>query len=327
MRLNVFRSVAVLLMLLGFSGCRSGGIGIPEGEKTGQWWDLEKAETLVWRADHPGYEQHMALEGSGLVAHDGRLLAASEKYAQLLRIDPVTLMVEAISMDLPPLSEIEGVAVDGGELLLCDEANAAVWATAIPGEKSGISLEMRQIELIGLELKGGKLGVEGITVDSGPAGDVYLMLERSGSAEVGCKSTIFRLSRQGDQLVANHHPLVISLEDCNWRLTGLQFWNGRLLALKTRYPGERYEVVVVDKESGELTTVLEMTELLRGIREQGWGNNIEGLTVTSDGALWLISDNAMTDQAWTDDPPPCDDKTLLMRIPGLNLPSLELEPN
>ena len=81
-------------------------------------------------------------------------------------------------------------------------------------------------------------------------------------------------------------------------------------------------MVVVDRDTGGLTTVLDMTDLLIGVREDGWGNNIEGLTVTGDGSLWLISDNAMTDRARTSVPPPAKDKTLLMRLPPLHLPPL-----
>ena len=319
----VSQTVGVLILVLAAVGCRSAGVDTRQVAGDGPWWDVERAEILVWEADDPSYQQTRALEASGLVAHDGALLAASEKYAQLLRIDPDTLRVETLAMDLAPFAELEGVAVDGGEILLCDEANAAVWATEVPDRQADGSLAMRRLELVDLNLSGGKLGVEGITIADGPPREIFLMLERSGGIEDGCRATIFILARQGNQLTAKAEPVLIALEDCNWRLTGLQFWNGRLLALKTRYPGERYEVVVVDRETGDLTTVLEMTDLLMAVREDGYGNNVEGLTVTADGSLWLISDNAMTDRALTADPPPGDDKTLLMRIPPLNLPALK----
>ncbi len=321
MRRAICLTVAVLIVVLSLAGCRSIEVPDPaEQDDRGPWWDVEQAEILVWQADDPAFAQEMALEGSGLVAHDGMLLATSEKYAHVLQIDPVTLKVETFVMDLPQYAEIEGLTVDGGELLLCDEANAAVWAAGLPSEKTNGRLGVRRLELVGFELSGGKLGVEGITVDQGPPHEVYLVLERTGAKEEGCRATIFKLSRQEDQLMPSADPLVIPMEDCNWRLTALQFWNGRLLALKTRYPGERYEVVVIDRETGSLTTVLDMTDLLIGVRNDGWGNNIEGVTVTKDGSLWLISDNAMTDKARTVKPPPARDKTLLMRFPPLHLP-------
>ncbi len=314
-------TAAVLAVILSLAGCRSLEVSDPAWTaEVGPWWDVEQAEILAWEVDDPSFSQDMALEGSGLVSHDGMLLDAAEKYAHLLRIDPVTLKVRTFLMDLPRYAEIEGVTVDGREILLCDEANAAVWATDLPDENSDAGLEVRRLELVGLELSGGKVGVEGITVDEGPPHEVFLALERHGSEEDGCRATIFKLNRQGEQLMPRGAPLVIPMEDCNWRLTGLQFWNGRLLALKTRYPGERYEVVVIDRETGSLTTVLDMTDLLIAVEEEGWGNNVEGLTVTEDGALWLISDNAMTDRAETLKPPPARDKTLLMRLPPLHLP-------
>ena len=311
--------IGVLLLVLSLIGCRT--TGAPDS--AGSWWDVDRAEILAWHADDPAFEQSMALEGSGLVAHDGMLLAASEKYAELIHIDPISLEVETYSLSLPRYAEIEGIAVDGQEILMCDEANAAVWSSALPSEKTGGSLEVRRLELDGIELAAGKLGVEGITIDQGPPYEIYLVLERLGSEEEGCHATIFKLRREGEsQLLPSGAPLIIPMEDCNWRLTGLQFWNGRLLALKTRYPGERYEVVVVDRETGDLTTVIDMTELLNGVRDQGWGNNIEGLTVTEDGALWLVSDNAMTDRVESLNPPPAREKTLLMRLPPLHLPAL-----
>lgn len=316
-------TLGILAAVLVPAGCRSTGpSGVPESADGMPWWDAGQAEILVWHSDDPSYSQEMALEGSGLVAQGDFLVAASEKYAHLLRIDPTSLEVQTFGIDLPRYAEIEGVTVDGRELLMCDEANAAVWAIDIPPVGGGDDefLEVRRLELVGLELKGGKLGVEGITVSNGPNPVVFLALERHGSEETGCRATLFKLRRQQDQLTSDGNPFVIPMEDCNWRLAGLQFWKGHLLALKTRYPGERYHVVEIDQENGDLTTVLDITELLIGVETEGWGNNIEGLTVTEDGFLWLISDNAMTDKAETLKPPRGRDKTLLMRIPPLNLP-------
>ena len=111
-------------------------------------------------------------------------------------------------------------------------------------------------------------------------------------------------------------PLEIPLEDCAWRLTGLAWWGERLLALKTQYPGERYEVVAIDPFSGDHRVVVELTELLRSLEREGWSNNVEGIAVASDGALWLVADNAVT--GVIDDPLPqrTDNRTLLLRIPA-----------
>jgi hypothetical protein len=179
------------------------------------------------------------------------------------------------------------------------------------------------MEVVGIELPSGKLGVEGITVSDTDPHEVFVALERHGGDEEGCMATIFTLRRAGhQQLISSTDPLVIPMEDCNWRLTGLQYWNGHLLALKTRYPGERYEVVVIDRDTAGLKTVLDMTDLLIGVRDEGWGNNIEGLSVADDGALWLVSDNRMSHRAESPTPPPARDKTLLMRIPPLHLPRI-----
>ena len=199
MRRASFLTITVLVVVLGHVGCRSIGVGTPEEEERGPWWDVGRAEILVWQADDPSFEQDRALEGSGLVAHDGWLLAAAEKYAQLLRIDPSTLTVQTFAMDLPRYAEIEGITVDGGEVLLCDEANAAVWVTGLPGTNADAVLKMRRLEMVDMELSGGKLGVEGITVADDTTREIFLMLERSGTDGEGCRATIFKLNRQGDQ--------------------------------------------------------------------------------------------------------------------------------
>jgi len=118
-------------------------------------------------------------------------------------------------------------------------------------------------------------------------------------------------------LRARRDSFVIELEDCNWRLTALEYEGGRLLALKTRYPGEEYELITVDPVTGEWSRVLGLTELARGLEKQGWGNNLEGVAVTDAGDLYMVSDNAVTGVARTSAPPPGDERTLLLRLPAV----------
>ncbi len=124
----------------------------------------------------------------------------------------------------------------------------------------------------------------------------------------GCAGT-------GGTLEEDGAPLTIALPDCDWRLTGLELWQGELLALKTQFPGERYELIAIDPDSGASRTVVELTELLRAVRREGWHNNVEGVAVTPDGTLWLVSDNAWTLVVDDPEPPKSHEKTLLLRIP------------
>jgi hypothetical protein len=165
-----------------------------------------------------------------------------------------------------------------------------------------------------VSVSGGKIGFEGIETDP-ETGEIVLLLERSGTLETGCVSRIFRLRRTGSHLVSQGEPVDVRLEDCAWRLTGLAWSSGRLIALKTQYPGERYEIVAVDLESGATEVLLDLTDLLRSLEAEGWSNNVEGLAVTPDGALWLVADNAVTGVIDDPLPPSIDVRTLLMRIP------------
>ena len=214
----------------------------------------------------------------------------------------------------------------GDSLVLCDEAHAAVYeisAEAVAGfleAPSSRIVEARQLVLEGVGVTGGKIGFEGI--ETNPRNDgIYLLLEREGNPETGCVSKIFSLRHGTDRLVSDAEPLVVELDDCYWRLTGLAWWGERLIALKTQFPGERYEIVAVDLSTGESAVVLEMTPFLRSLGGAGWSNNVEGLAVADDGSLWLVADNAVTGVIDDPEPPRIESRTLLVRIP----PSRELD--
>ena len=309
----------VLLAAAAASGCRSAAP--PEAVGPQAWWDPADAELLTWHSDQPSFDQGFALEASGLAASDRFLYLASEKYARVLQlpIDAPTT-ARAVAIAVPKHSELEGVAYGGGALYFCDEAHAAVYEVALPvGEElshAGVAVPLVATELpvVGPDIAPGKVGVEGLVVDAA-AQRLWLLLERQGTRETGCVSTIYRLRRTGGTLEEDGAPLTIALPDCDWRLTGLELWQGELLALKTQFPGERYELIAIDPASGASRTVVELTELLRAVRREGWHNNVEGLAVSSAGTLWLVSDNAWTLVVDESDPPRSHEKTLLMRIP------------
>jgi len=285
-------------------------------------WDLDRAEVVTWVSDDPSFAQAFAIEASGLAASGRYLFVPSEKYARLLVVDTgVDVAVRVIPLAVPRHAELEGVALGDGSLFFCDEAHAAVYSADIEtdgllgSDLDDLPLPVREVLLEGIAVRGGKIGFEGIEVSS-DGRSLYLLLERSGDETKGCVSRIFRLRVETGRLVVEAEPLEIPLEDCAWRLTGLAWWRGRLLALKTQYPGERYEVVMIDLVSGNCRVVLEMTELLRSLEREGWSNNVEGIAVASDGALWLVADNAVTGVIDDPLPKPTDSRTLLLRIPA-----------
>ena len=74
-------------------------------------------------------------------------------------------------------------------------------------------------------------------------------------------------------------------------------------------------MVAVDLDSGDTEVLLDLTELLRSLGAQGWSNNVEGLAVSDDGALWMVADNAVTGVIDDPLPPMIDSRTLLLTIP------------
>jgi hypothetical protein len=313
-------SVAGLVALLGVAGsCRTAREAVEPAPEI--WWDVDRYEILGWRADDPEFAQDHALEASGLAASTRYLYATSEKYARMLLLDPTDdWRARVIRLDVPRHTELEGVAFVEGSLYFCDEAHAAVYRVALPDERTlaadGLdgALAAASWPLEGITVSGGKVGLEGII--AAPLGDrLWLLLERSRRSDTECVSQIFPLRITPSSLVADGDPIEIELEDCNWRLTGLEMWGGELLALKTQYPGERYEVIAIDPETGERRVVLDATELLRSVRGSGWGNNVEGIAVTEDGTLYLIGDNAVTGTIDEPAPPPTAELALFLAFP------------
>jgi hypothetical protein len=277
------------------------------------WWDLDRAEMLEWLPDDAAYAPHRKVEASGLVVADGVLWATVEKYGRLLRIDPETLRADVVQIPVPPRSEIEGIAWDGRQLFVCDEIHAGLYAIEPGALDGGEGPAMHTFEL-GDAVPAGKSGLEGVAVLDDDR--VVMLLERTEHADGSCTADLYPMRRDGDRLVTSDAVVELAMEDCAWRLAGLEWWNGRLLGLKTQYPGERYEVVVIDLDTANMERVLEMTDLLRSVRADGWGNNVEGIAVAADGALWLIGDNAATDGAEGDEPAVASSRSLLLRIPA-----------
>jgi hypothetical protein len=299
-------------------GCRSAAV--PEDQEPP--WDVAQAEVVQWQPDDPSFGQNFALEASGLAVSEHVLYVPSEKYARLLVIDlEDDARARVRRLVVPEHSELEAVAVIDGGVLLCDEAHATVYEVTFgDGDRTTANLENEplvalELPLDGVDVEGDKIGFEGIEVDR-DGSIVFLLLERRETDGGGCVSRIYRLRRQGRRLTADRDPLNVALPDCTWRLTGLAWWGERMIALKTQYPGERYEVVTVDLGTGATVVVLDVTELLRSLAKKGWSNNVEGIALTDDGALWLVSDNAVTGIIDDPLPPVAESRTLLLRIPA-----------
>jgi len=313
----------LLTALIFGPGCRSAAVSGNEHPP----WDVARAEVIHWRSDDPSFGQGFALEASGVAASEHKLYVPSEKYARLLIIDPeAEPRARILRLEVPRHSELEGIAVVDGGVLLCDEAHATVYEVTIGNDEreaadvEGKPLVARELPLDGVDVEGDKIGFEGIEVDRDRTW-VYLLLERAETDTGGCVSRIYRLRRQGGRLTADGDPLDIELSDCTWRLTGLAWWGERMIALRTQYPGERYEVVAVDLATGAARVMLDLTVLLRALEKEGWSNNVEGIAVTRDGALWLVSDNAVTGIVDDPLPPSSGSRTLLLRIPPSTAPS------
>ena len=315
------RWTILFLLLTSAAGCRS---AIAPEPKSTPPWNIARAQVVRWHADEPFFSQDFAVEASGLAASDRFLWVTSEKYGGLLLIDlHGRPYVKTIRVGVPKHAELEGVALVDGGMLLCDEAHAAVYEVLIDNEEQlfafppAQALPAEALNLEGVAVRGGKIGFEGIEVDEND-GTVYLLLERSGTKETGCVSRIWSLHRTPDGLRADGDPIEVALEDCAWRLTGLAWWEGELIALRTQFPGMRYEVVTVDLQTGDTVVLLDPTKLLRRLAREGWSNNVEGIAVSGDGALWLVADNAETGVIDEPVPPRGESHTLLLRIPPSN---------
>ncbi len=288
-------------------------------------WDTSAAEIISWEADRSTFDPDHALEASGLAISGEFLYLLSEKYASLLQL-PLSSpnVAKVIGLSVPRFSELEGLTFADGKLLICDEAHAAVYEVAIPDEATVAAamegdgkLEVTRLTLPDLGVVGGKLGFEGLAKDS-ESGIVYLLLERSGSPSRGCRSTVFRLRRSGDALETAAEPIELELEDCTWRHTGLNFAEGRLLALKTSFPSFEYQIVAIDPTDGSVRLVQDLTAKSRSLAEQGFSNNLEGMVVGGGGELYIVSDNRDGAIVFGRVPPKVESRTLLLKLPLLD---------
>jgi hypothetical protein len=312
------------LLLISVVGCRSAAAPEPSRPPP---WNIARAQVVRWQAEEPFFAQDFAIEASGLAASNRFLWVPSEKYGGLLLMELVKRAhVKTVRVGVPRHAELEGVALVDGGVLLCDEAHAAVYEVPIEDERSVFAsppaepLPAVRLTLEGVGVRGGKIGFEGIEVDR-ETGIVYLLLERSGTEETGCVSRIWDLRRSDGTLRSDDDPIEVALADCAWRLTGLAWWEGELIALRTQFPGLRYEVVTVDLDTGDTEVLLNPTRLLRILAREGWSNNVEGIAVSGDGSLWLVADNAVTGVVDDPLPPRGDWHTLLLRIPPMEPPS------
>ena len=188
-------------------------------------WDLKRAEIVQWRSDDPSFAQNFAIEASGMAVGGHSLYIPSEKYSRLLVYEPQGEQgVGVVRLDVPRHAELEGVAATGSSLLFCDEAHAAVYELvdaseeAIAAAMGGLPVPVKTLELVGVSVRGGKIGFEGIETDP-ETGEILLLLERDGTVDTGCVSRIYRLQRVSATLISQGEPVEVQLEDCAWRLT------------------------------------------------------------------------------------------------------------
>ncbi len=317
---SLIRTVFATCAVIALAGCQTSAV---ERAAVPAPWDLERAQLMFWSSDEPSFHQGSAIEASSIAAAGDLLIVAAEKYGCLVVIDCGDgHRARVVRLEVPRHSELEGVAVSGDTLYLSDEAHAVAYAIELDSLRrltevsADEMLPVKRLPLEGVSLTGSKIGFEGIEISRG-GGRAYLMLERTGSHETGCLSRIYELRIEADRLVLEGDPVEIVLEDCFWRLTDLAWWDERLIALKTQFPGERYEVIEIDLATGTYSVLMDLTRMMVRLAAHGWNNNLEGLAVSGDGALWLVSDNSVTITVDDPLPPPAKDRTLLVRLPAV----------
>ena len=133
-----------------------------------------------------------------------------------------------------------------GGFLLCDEAHAAVYEVSIIENNSFRSLRRHRRcrlrpSLGGVCVRGGKIGFEGIEVDEKRA--PFTFCSSGAAPKIRLRVTDLGTPPESQAPARRGDLVEVQLEDCTWRLTGLAWWKGRMIALRTKFPGMRYEVV------------------------------------------------------------------------------------
>ena len=252
---------------------------------------------------------------------DSTLDFASERCPVVFVFDPeIKSISNSINIQVPQNFEMEGITSCNGKLYLVSENVAAVY------EVNPQNGKLRQVE-ISLPLppksKSGD-GMEGIAANE-KNNKFYLLRERNEDMSVSqiYTYTITATNDSAEIMLKFESVIDLPLENPQWRYSDIcvDSENGRLICLKSFSKGKLrkqfIESIDIDEEGKLSATTLKnipvdnFSEISNQFKDQDYSMNLEGITVDSNGTIYIISDNtsgkALCDQ-------PAKEKTILLEL-------------
>ncbi len=257
---------------------------------------------------------------SGMVYNAGSLYFASERCPMIIETEPETgRITNTFRMNVPQNFEMEGITSYNDRLYLVSENIAAVYEYDIQ------STGFRQVttsEALPAKTKSGD-GMEGIAANKKDK-KFYLLRERN---EDMSRSQIFTYNvlQNAEGLVSLQYESMIELplENPQWRYSDICYdpENARLICLKSYSKGrlrkQFIESIDIDT-SGKLQVetvkdvpVENFSTISNQYKEQDYSMNLEGVTIDSNGNIFIVSDNT-SGKAMCDEP--AREKTILLML-------------
>jgi uncharacterized protein YjiK len=258
---------------------------------------------------------------SGMKFFEDKLYCASERCPLIIVADPVSgAVVKTIQTQVPQEFEMEGMTSYKGRLYGISENIVAVYEIdPLTGHTKQLHLS---IDLPGKSKSGD--GMEGIAANE-KSNKFYLLRERNERMSAAQLYTFTIEPASDDNTFSLHFDNMIELplETPQWRYSDICYdsENNRLLCLKSFSKGklrQQYiEAVSIDKAGNlDLSSLKNVpVENFSGIsneyKDQDYSMNLEGITIDSDGNIYVISDNT-SGKAICD--MPAKEKTILLRL-------------
>ena len=238
---------------------------------------------------------------SGMKSYKGQLYFASERCPQIIVFDPAKAAItNTISIQVPQQFEMEGLTSYKDKLYAISENIAAVYEINI---QSGEIKTVTTSNTLPPKSKDGD-GMEGIAANE-KNNKFYLLRERNDDMS---KSEIYTYSAEPGNatspLLLNKETMIeLPLQNPQWRYSDIcvDTAGSRLLCLKSYAKGkfrQQYlESIDIDANGKLLVETLKdipvenFTDASVSYKTQQYSMNLEGITIDSNGTIYIISDN------------------------------------
>lgn len=238
---------------------------------------------------------------SGLKSYNGQLYFASERCPSIIVFDPVKEVISStINLNVPQIFEMEGMTSYKDKLYLVSENVAAVYEVTMA---TGAVKTIQTSITLPAKSKDGD-GMEGIAANE-KNNKFYLLRERDDNMS---HSQVYTFTvepgNEGSPIILKNESMIeLPLENPQWRYSDIcvDIENSRLLCLKSYAKGkfrQQYlESMIIDANGKLLLETLQnipvdnFTDASNAYKTQDYSMNLEGVTVDSNGTIYIISDN------------------------------------